>query len=151
VVAAGRDRAKLERALELGADETVLLDAEGLAARFKEACGGDGPTVVIDPLWGEPVAAAADAAAPRARIVQMGQSAGPSASFTSATVRSKELRILGYSDFALSYDDRRRYYLELVDHARAGRITIDVERFPLDRVADAWAAQAAGTKAVVEL
>jgi NADPH2:quinone reductase len=151
VVAAGRNRERLERARELGADETIMLESDDLVARLKQACGGDGPTVVIDPLWGEPVAAAADAAAPRARIVQMGQAAGPSATLTSATVRSKELRIRGYSDFALSYDERRRSYLELVDHVRAGRITIDLERFPLDRVADAWAAQAAGTKAVVEL
>jgi NADPH2:quinone reductase len=151
VVAAGRNRERLERTRELGADETVVLEGDDLAARFKEACGGEGPTVVIDPLWGEPVAAAADAAAPRARIVHMGQSAGPTAAFTSAAVRSKELRIQGYSDFLLSYDERRRYYLELVDHAQAGRIAIDVERFPLDRVADAWEAQARGAKAVVEL
>jgi NADPH2:quinone reductase len=150
VVAAGRNHERLERVSALGADETIVLEGTDLAARLKEACGGEGPTVVIDPLWGEPVAAAADAAAPRARIVHMGQSAGPSASLTSAAVRSKELRIQGYSDFALSYDDRRRYYLELVDHAQTGRIEIDVERFPLDRVADAWEAQAAGTKAVVE-
>lgn len=153
VVGAGRNRERLERARELGADEIVELDGGGdeLAARFKEACGGDGPTVVIDPLWGEPARAASEAAAPRARIIQFGQSAGPEATFASAVVRGKELRIEGYSDFALSSDERRTLYLELLEHAQAGRITIDLERFPLDRVADAWQAQAGGTKAVVEL
>ena len=43
------------------------LDGDGLAERFREACGGDGPTLVVDPLWGEPSRAAVDAAAPRAR------------------------------------------------------------------------------------
>ena len=42
VVAAGRDEAKLRRTLELGADATVALDGDDLAARFREACGGEG-------------------------------------------------------------------------------------------------------------
>ena len=59
VVAAGRRREALDRSLELGADAAVTLD--DLAAGFDDDAG---PTVVIDPLWGEPVAAAAHVAAP---------------------------------------------------------------------------------------
>lgn len=151
VVAAGRNRAKLERALDLGADETVELLGEDLAARLREACGGDGPTLVVDPLWGEPVRAAVDAAAPGARIVHVGQSAGPEATFASAAVRGKQLSILGHSNFALSADGRRQAYLDLTGHVAGGRIRIEVETFPLDRVADAWAAQEQGAKAVVRL
>jgi NADPH2:quinone reductase len=146
VVAAGRDVQKLERARELGADETVALDGD-LAA----ASGGDGPTVVIDALWDGPVAAAAEAAAPRARIVHYGQSAGPEATFKSATVRGKELELLGLSNFARTNEELRALHGELLRHAKSGAIRVDFETFGLDDVEEAWRLQAAGAKAVVTL
>ena len=64
VVAAGRSAAGLERAAQVGADATIRLDeADDLEAAFKEAFGGEGPSYVFDPLWGEPAAAAVRAAA----------------------------------------------------------------------------------------
>jgi len=151
VVAAGRDPARLEHARELGADATVELEGDDLATTLREAAGGDGPTVVIDPLWGEPARAAVDAAAPKARIVNLGQSAGPEATFTSAAVRGKQLTILGHANVAMPPEERTRAYGELAEHVAAGRIRIDVESFTLDEVADAWSAQGAGRKAVVRL
>ena len=149
VVAAGRDQRRLRRALELGADAAVPLEGDDLPERLREACGGEGPTLVVDPLWGEPVSAAAEAAAPGARIVHVGQSAGPQATFASAAVRGKRLSILGHSNFALSPDERQQAYLEVAAHVAAGRITIEVERFSLDEVTAAWVAQGRGGKAVV--
>lgn len=149
VVAAGRDVGRLERARELGADATVVLEGDDLANRLREACGGDGPTLVVDPVWGEPVRAAAEAAAPGARIVHLGQSAGPETTLASAVVRGKELSILGHSNFALPAEERARAYAEVAGHAAAGRIRIDLETFPLARIGEAWAAQARGVKTVV--
>jgi NADPH:quinone reductase len=151
IVAAGRDEAKLRHALELGADVTVTLDGDDLVERFREACGGDGPTLVVDPVWGEPARAAIEAAAPGARIVQVGQSAGAEATLTSAAIRLKQLSILGYTDFALTPEQRREVYGGLTEHVLAGRIRIDVETFPLDAVSQAWSAQQDGRKAVVVL
>jgi NADPH2:quinone reductase len=151
IVAAGRNSDKLERTRELGADEIVLLDGDDLEERFREACGGDGPTLIIDPLWGEPIRAAVDAAAPRARVVQIGQSAGPEATLTSGSVRLKGLSILGHSNFVLSFPELREAYLDVAAHVAAGRITIDIETFALDEVLEAWAHQAAGAKSVVRL
>ncbi|MHB8470852.1 MAG: quinone oxidoreductase family protein [Gaiellaceae bacterium] len=150
VVAAGRDLARLARACELGADVAVELgDHDALLAAFS----GDGFTVCIDPLWGEPLAAALDAAARHARVVHVGQAAGPEAPLRSADVRGKELSIHGHSNFALSEAERNRAYLELLDHVAAGRVVVDVDRFPLERIADAWQRQAGGpgAKVVVEL
>jgi NADPH2:quinone reductase len=149
VVAAGRDPVRLKRALELGADAAVQLEGNDLSARLREACGGDGPTLVVDALWGELVSAAAEAAAPEARIVHVGQSAGPQATFASAAVRGKRLSILGHSNFALTPDERREAYLEVAGHVAAGRIRIGVDRFSLDQLPAAWAAQERGGKAVV--
>jgi NADPH:quinone reductase len=151
VVAAGRDAVKLRRALELGADATVTLDGDDLVTRFREACGGDGPTLVVDPVWGEPAQAAIEAAAPGARIVQVGQSAGPEATLTSAAIRLKQLSILGYTDFALTHEQRQEVYTGLAEQVIAGRIRIDVETFSLDEVSQAWSAQQEGRKAVVLL
>jgi NADPH:quinone reductase len=111
----------------------------------------DGFTVCIDPLWGEPLASVLAAAAPHARIVHVGQAAGGEAPLRSADVRGKELQILGHSNFALTADERARAYRELLEHVAADRITIDVETFPLERVADAWRRQGEGAKAVVVL
>jgi NADPH2:quinone reductase len=150
VVAAGRDSERLARAAALGADETVELDGgEDLAERLRTAAGGDGPTVIVDPLWGDAVPTASEAAAPGARIVHLGQSAGPTASFASAAVRGKELSILGLSNFARSRDERRALYHELLEHVSSGKIRLDIETFRLDQVDEAWRRQAAGAKVVV--
>jgi NADPH:quinone reductase len=151
IVAAGRDPQRLERARELGADVTVSLAETDLVDLLREAAGGEGPTLVVDLLWGEPLRTAVDAAAPGARIVHVGQSAGPEVTLASAAVRGKQLSILGHSNFGLTAEERARAYRDVAELAAAGRIRIDVESFALDEVADAWSAQAAGRKAIVRL
>jgi NADPH:quinone reductase len=138
VVAAGRDREALDR---LDVDAKVPLEGD-LVEAFREACGG-GPTLIFDPLWGEPAAAAAEAAKPAARIVQLGQSAGATAPITSAAVRFKGLEIYGYSNFILPKDVLDREYARLVDHATNGDIKVEIEVLSLDRITDAWEQQAA--------
>ena len=144
VVAAGRSHAGLERAAALGADATVRLDADDLVAAFKDAFGGEGPSYVFDPVWGAPVAAAIQAAVPRATIVNLGQSAGATAELASAAVRFKNLSILGHTNFAVPEDELTEHYHRLVGHVTAGDIVFDVDRIPLDEVASAWQRQAEG-------
>jgi NADPH2:quinone reductase len=145
-------RIAVQAAKLLGAEKVFGTGRAGLD-QIPEAFGDEGFTVCIDPVWGEPLAKALASAAPHARVVHLGQSAGPEALIRSADVRGKELQILGHSNFALSRDDLRRAYLELLDHVIAGRIAIEVERYPLDRVAEAWERQRSGpgAKVVVEL
>jgi NADPH2:quinone reductase len=141
VVAAARDAEALERAKERGADEVVRMgSADDLAEAFREATDG-GPDVVLDPLWGEPAEAASEAAAPHARIVHLGQSAGVYASFRSGAVRTKELSILGHSNFAVPREGRQAAYRRMLEHGAAGELTADLETVPLDRIADAWKRQ----------
>lgn len=127
VVAAGRDSNGLERALELGADEAVALDGD-----FGE------PTYVFDPLCGEPLERAVAAAAPGARIVQLGQAAGPAATLPSAAIRGKQLELYGFSDFAVPTDLLIEHYGRLAGHALGGELELDVERIGLDELGDAW-------------
>ena len=151
VAAAGRRPERLARTRELGADATVELTDDDFSAAAKEACGGDGPTVIVDLLWGPPLQIALGAAAPRARVVHIGQSAAPEATLTSAAVRGKQIDLLGFSNFGLSMDELRRGYLELLGHATAGRVQLPVETFALDRIAEAWERQAAGPGGKVDV
>ena len=121
VVAAGRSPAGLERAADLGADATLRLDEHSaLVTAFKEAFGGDGPSYVFDPLWGEPGAAAVLAAAPKATIVNLGQAVGATATFLPRRCASKAWAIFGFSVYAVPSDVLAEHYRRLVDHAVAG-------------------------------
>jgi NADPH2:quinone reductase len=144
IVAAGRRPEGLEVAREAGADAIVRLDEPDLAGALKEAAGGDGPTVVIDPLWGEPLVAATEAAAPGARIVQIGQSAGAAATLASGVVRGKQLEIYGYSNFVVPPEDRRAAYAALVAHAASGEVGFPIETYPIAAVSEAWERQVSG-------
>jgi NADPH:quinone reductase len=146
VVAAGRRPEALARAREAGADATVELGGtvDEMAERMREAAGGDGPTLVYDPLWGEPLTAATIAAAPEARIVNLGQSAGPQAAIASGAVRGKHLEILGYLNFRVPAQTFAEGLLELLGHAAARRVEVPIERVALEDLPEAWAAQAAG-------
>jgi NADPH:quinone reductase len=141
VVAAARSEKGLERARQLGADATVRLDGSGdLAERFVEA--GEGQIqLTIDPLWGEPAAAAVRATAFGGRLVHVGKSASPEATFDSDSVRGRMVSVLGHLTPGAPVEVRHEAYAKMVRHAAAGDLTVDYELLPLARVADAWQRQ----------
>lgn len=147
VVAACRSDAAREAAQAAGADEVVPLtpgqDADELAKRFSEALDG-GADVVIDPLCGVPATAAARVLAPGGRLVNLGGSAGASASFDSAAIRSRSAAILGYTNNALTAEQRRDALTQIFTHSAAGRLSILYDTAPLSDVSLAWSRQASG-------
>jgi NADPH2:quinone reductase len=143
IIAAGRRRDALEEARELGADDVVELDGD-LEQAFRDAFGGEGPTIVIDPLWGPPLVAALNAGAPGVRVVNVGQSAGSEATITSNAVRGKQAEIFGYSNYRVPRSVFRASYEELIEHAAAGRVRLDAETYPIERLGEAWERQANG-------
>ncbi len=132
----------------LGAATVVAVGSRDLD-RIPAEFGDEGFTVCVDPVWGEPLADALRYAQPHARVVHLGQSAGPVAPLRSADVRGKELTISGHSNFALTKDERDRAYLELLDHLVAGRIELPHRTFALDDVAAAWEHQRGGKSVVL--
>jgi NADPH:quinone reductase-like Zn-dependent oxidoreductase len=141
VVAAARDAEGLTRARERGADAVVQIGGvDDLAEAFRQACG-DGADVVVDPVWGEPAAAATEACRAQGRLVQVGESANARSSITSAAVRGKLLAILGHTNFLAPEEVKRDAYRRMVEHAARGDLIVDVERVPLAEVADAWRRQ----------
>ena len=141
VVAAARNADALERTRELGADETVALDEGDLGAALRDAAGGE-IDAVIDPLWGAPAVAALTTLKLGGRLVHLGTSAGLEATIPSAPLRGKNVSIIGHSNLTTPNDVKARAFRELLDHVIAARIRVDVDVFPLDRVADAWREQA---------
>jgi NADPH:quinone reductase-like Zn-dependent oxidoreductase len=138
VVAAARSAQGLERAQALGADAVVRLDDPSeLAAALGEAAEGR-IDVVVDPLFGEPFAAAVEAASFRARLVALGSSAGVTSTLSSAAVRGKMLDILGHSNVFAPPDVKRAAYMRMAELAARGELHVDVERIPLADVHGAW-------------
>ncbi len=142
VVAAARNAQALAHTLELGADATVAIgEVADLPAALRDACGGEGANVVIDPVWGEPAAAAIQACAPEGRVVQLGAAAGATSEIPSAAIRGRGLQIFGHSNFRVPDDVKHAAFRTMVAHAAAGRLTVQLERVPLDDVASAWERQ----------
>ena len=147
VVGVCRPGASAERAAAAGADEVVTLpdddDAAVLAASMQAALGGPAD-VVVDPVFGWVAEAACRALAPRGRLVNLGGSAGDGATLSSAVLRGKTLDVLGYTNNALTPDQRAEALTGVVALAAAGRLTVAHDVRPLAEVADAWRAVASG-------
>ncbi|MGI5282305.1 quinone oxidoreductase family protein [Nonomuraea polychroma] len=146
VVAAARSAAARERAEQAGADAVVALDTddvEELAGRFAAAC--DGPLdLVLDPLFGVPAAAAARTLRPYGRLVNLGSSAGETCPLDSATLRSRSLRVLGYTNNELTREQRATAIGRIAELATLGRLEVAHEVVPLDEIEAAWHRQSHG-------
>ena len=138
VVAAARSASAGERARELGADVAVALDTDDVA-ELAERLGADGPVdLVVDPLFGVPAAAALRALGPHGRLVNLGSSAAETAPLDSATLRSRSLRVLGYTNNELTPAQRADALAHVVGEVLAGRLTVAHRRVPLAAVTEAW-------------
>jgi NADPH:quinone reductase-like Zn-dependent oxidoreductase len=145
VVAAARSQDGLQRALELGADAAVALDGgDDLAQRMAQA-GDDRIDVVVDPLFGEPFAAALNAASFGARIVQVGSGAGNESTVSSAAIRGKMLVVMGHTNFAAPPQVKRDAYARLSALAASGELKVESESIELERVGEAWERLQAGS------
>lgn len=151
VVAAGRDASRLAHATRVGAASAVRLGGEDDAAALRDAAPGGGFDVVLDLLWGEPLAAALGACAFGARVVHVGQSAGAVSPLGALDVRGKGLVILGHSNFHVAPQARHDAFDALAHLAAAGELDVPVERVALEALPAAWERQAGspGAKLVV--
>lgn len=146
VVAACRSGSARQRADRVGADAIVPLSGRDVAALSADLkAGTDGPVdLVVDPLFGEPAAAALRTLRSGGRLVNLGSSAGETAPIASATLRAGSLSVLGYTNNDLTVDQRADAIRVIAEHVRAGRLTLDYESVALADISEAWARQAAG-------
>jgi NADPH:quinone reductase-like Zn-dependent oxidoreductase len=134
VVAGSRRMTHRELARTRGATGVVdLSGVDGLTDRILEAAGGP-VDVVIDPVGGDAATAALLALAEHGRLVHLGGSGGPTATFSSAALRGGSHSILGYTNNALTAAQKA----EALGAVLAHRCTVTYETVGLDDVADAW-------------
>jgi NADPH:quinone reductase-like Zn-dependent oxidoreductase len=146
VVAVCRPGPSVQRARDAGADEVVPLsgDVQGLAGRMAEGCGG-AADVVVDPVFGVAAAAACLALAPGGRLVNLGSASGDTAVLSSAVLRSRSIDVLGYTNNALTREQRAGAVRAVLAHAAEGRVAVAHEVLPLEDVGTAWRRTAEGT------
>ena len=149
VVAASRRSAARRRALDRGATAAVDLappagpDADRrdgvteLAERMREAAGGP-VDVIVDPVGGDTATAALLALGEHGRLVHLGASGGPTATFSSAALRGGSHAILGYTNNALDPAQKAAALTAVLELAAAGRCDVTRETVGLAAVADAW-------------
>ncbi len=142
VVAVVRSDASRERALAAGADEVVAqsTDIDELTARL----GAPSYDVVIDSVFGAAATAASRVLAPGGRLVNLGGSSGDVATFSSSVLRSRTAGVLGYTNNALTAEQRRDALTAVLWHAAAGAIAVAHETVALSDVESAWQRQSTG-------
>jgi NADPH2:quinone reductase len=158
VVAAGRNRERLEHTLSLGADATVEL-ADGLSAaelsdRFAAAADGR-LDIALDPLWGDPARGAIDALTHDGVYVSFGQAGSPVAELSGIPLRNRRVTLVGHSGAWATPQERQGALArahELADRSGT-RLTLDTEEFTLDEIGGAWErlSNSAGRRLVVRL
>jgi NADPH2:quinone reductase len=140
VVAAGRDAEALEPLRERGADAIAVLGDDPGAA-LAEAAGDDGFDVVADYVYGAPGRAALGQTRPGATHVVVGGGAGQEASLPFRGLQGR--RVIGHANWFVPLDVRRKAYRSMGEHWIAGRLGVEIQRFALGDVEEAWETQAA--------
>ncbi len=146
VVGAARSHDGQQRALAAGADAVVALDTDDVA-ELADSLGSafDGPVdLVLDPLFGVPAAAAARCLRAGGRLVNLGGSADEHSPLDSSTIRSRSLRVLGYTNNELTREQKAAAMTTVAQHAVDGELAVAHEVVPLEDAADAWRRQAEG-------
>ncbi|MEZ5076071.1 MAG: zinc-binding dehydrogenase [Solirubrobacterales bacterium] len=140
IVAAGRSAVGLVSAEAAGADAVAILDGDAYeqVAELGAACGDAPPDVIVDPLCGASLEAAVAVAAADARIVQLGQSAGPDATLASADLRGKGIDLLGFSVFRASRPAAAAALAEMLELVAAGSWSVPHERVELEQLREVW-------------
>jgi NADPH:quinone reductase-like Zn-dependent oxidoreductase len=157
VVAAGRNRERLEELTALGADSVVTLTEDPSVTADRLASAAAEVDVVVDYLWGQPAAlaimAVLGARADRSRAmewIQIGAMAGPTMELPSVALRSANLRMQGNGQGAVSTTSYLAELPSLIDEIGAGALQIEARPVPLAEVESVWGVpDAAGIRVVL--
>ncbi|MGK5114227.1 quinone oxidoreductase family protein [Geodermatophilus sp. CPCC 205506] len=152
VVAVCRPGASEDRARRAGADEVVPLsgDVDDLTSRLGAAAGG-AVDVVVDPVFGTAATAASRVLAPFGRLVNLGGASGDEARFSSSVLRGRSAEVLGYTNNALTPEQRAQALTAVLGHAERGEVGLDHLVLPLAEVTRGWTltAEGAGRRVVL--
>lgn len=157
VVAAGRNRTRLNELLSEGADEVVALtpDEDATAAAYAEAAAE--VDVVLDYVWGPPTELAMQAVlgarTEHARLldwVQVGGGGGPEITLRGFALISNAIRISGSGFATVPPGFYRTDFPRLAAAVASGAMTVRPRPVPLADVEKAWANEdAPGERTVI--
>ena len=158
VVAAGRNERVLSTLHEFGADATIRIDkpSQDLRESFAHEAGDSGFSVIIDYLWGRPTEVVLEALTRKefatvkseTRLIQVGESAGPTISLPAAVLRSTALIILGTAGIP-PRDILMDAFQQVMTRAARGELRIEVEQVSLGEVENAWQREQCGSRIVL--
>ncbi len=152
VVGVGRDRAVLEHLKSLGADAVVELrtgaEAVELTARLRDMTTG-GVNVILDGLYGMSLEAALPVCASQARVVNIGHSAGATASIPAGILRGKQLALFGFAGLHTPLKDKQPVLSWLWAALKEGTLRVNVETVLLEDLPEALRAQATSPHAKI--
>jgi len=147
IVAAGRNHRILEALLQHGADAIIRLDMplNDLKDSFVREAGQTGFQVVIDYVWGQPTEVFLSAitnpsfaaTGTETRLVQVGESAGPTLSLPAAVLRSTALTILGTAGIP-SRDVLVGAVRQVLAYAAEGKLHVDTTSVSLADIESVW-------------
>jgi NADPH:quinone reductase-like Zn-dependent oxidoreductase len=156
IVGSGRNAEGLASVRALGATATVDLTAsdDEIVTAYAEAAG-EGYDVILDFLWGHPtelllrtiVPKEAGFARRRIRMVQIGQAAGGTIALDAETVRTSGLELTGAGN--VNPEVVPEALKQVWDWVADGSLGIDIDRVPLEDVADAWGRETEGRRIVI--
>jgi NADPH2:quinone reductase len=142
VLAAGRDRDRLEQLKTLGVEEVCLAGAN-LARQAREATGGRGVDLVLDFVGGADLGGHLAALRDGGRLVLVGLVAGHKAELELGPILRRRLRLIGSVLRSRSREEKARLVADFSAFAlprlRDGRLRAVVESTaPLERAAEAY-------------
>lgn len=143
VVGVGRNPAALQRIRDLGAETVELREGENREDLAGRLLAAGGPVdVVLDGMYGLPLEAALQVAAPRARVVNIGNLAGPAAQVPAGLLRGKQLALSGFAGLHLPLAGKETALHWLWTAVAAGELQVRTRTFSLDELPMAWQVQA---------
>lgn len=162
VAVAGRNRGRLDRLTELGADHAITIGNGDITEDVARLHAEHPFDVVIDYLWGAPaeqtLAALGNddlgAAFRHTRYVQVGEMAGATIALPAAVLRSAGVELVGQGGGSIPKDAFARIGSEIVpvlfDLLSTGALSVETVTRPLAEVAEAWSAPTpSGTRLVL--
>jgi NADPH:quinone reductase-like Zn-dependent oxidoreductase len=139
-VATTRGEDKKDFLKEAGADHVIVTDTEDLVTRTMEITGGQGASIIFDPVAGPFLEKLAEAAANRAIIFQYGALSPAPTPFPLFAAIGKGLTIRGYTLFEIVADPEKLAHGKkfIQDGLTSGALKPIIARtFPLDEIVQA--------------
>ncbi|KAA0021404.1 quinone oxidoreductase family protein [Antrihabitans cavernicola] len=156
VIAAGRNRSRLDELADLGADTLVPLVDDETAAEDALSSACSDVDIVIDYLWGRPAQRAMRALVvgrnDRSKAldwIQIGSIAGTAIELPSELLRASNLRIFGNGQGAVSTQGYLAELPSLIDEIDAGTFRIATRIVALSDIETAWSKGESGSTRTV--